>query len=106
MRKLASDTGGELWTTQFGTGASDSAVDVITDAADDLIVIGSTAGVFPVCESAGGVDAFLVKLDATSGDIELEVQWGTAGDDVPWAITRDAARELLRRRLDVGHPEG
>jgi hypothetical protein len=91
VRKLASDTGAALWTTQFGTAASDAAVDVLANADDDVVVIGTTAGALPDCENEGGVDTFLLRLDATSGEVELEMQWGTAGDDVPWAITRDAA---------------
>ncbi len=91
VRKLASDTGAELWSTQFGTTDDDAAVDVLADPDDDLIVIGTTEGALPDCESEGGADIFLVRLDGTTGEIELEVQWGTAFDDVPWAVTRDAA---------------
>jgi hypothetical protein len=91
VRKLASDAGVELWTKQFGTSGDDAAVGVIVDADDDVIVIGTTTGALPGCEHAGGVDAFLVKLDGLSGEVTLEAQWGTDGDDVPWAVARDAA---------------
>jgi hypothetical protein len=60
VRKYDAD-GNELWTWQFGTEHFDEAHAVTTDATG-VYVAGSTYGIFPGQRSAGGWDAFIIKL--------------------------------------------
>src|SRR5206468_6346964 len=53
--------GAGLWTTQFGTDASDRAWSLATDGTG-LYVTGETDGVFPGQASAGGSEAFIAKF--------------------------------------------
>jgi hypothetical protein len=72
--------GGEIWTRQFGTSASDSAADVAADSMG-VYVAGSTFGAMSAGGgSAGGQDAFLRKFDTSGGELWTR-QFGTADSD-------------------------
>jgi len=57
-----SDDGDVLLTLQFGTSGDDRAIAIAVGDNDDLYVDGRTTGAFPGYTSAGGVDAFVVKI--------------------------------------------
>lgn len=52
----------DRWTRQFGSGERDAAYGVAVNRAGAAYVVGSTNGVLPGQTSAGGLDAFTVKL--------------------------------------------
>ena len=80
--------GGELWTTQFGTDASDRAWSLATDGTG-LYVTGVTDGVFPGQTSAGGSDAFVAKF-GLDGTLLWVTQFGTKRFDLGSNVVADA----------------
>jgi hypothetical protein len=81
--------GDMLWKRQLGTGASDGARSVATDAAGDIYIAGWTRG------SLGGInrgysgDAWVAKYDA-AGDVLWKRQLGTDADDLARGVATDA----------------
>lgn len=74
------DTAGDLaWTDQFGTSASDLALDVAATSGG-IYVAGYTDGTLPEQSNLGGSDAFLRKYNA-SGDDLWTSQFGTSTTD-------------------------
>ena len=71
------------WERQFGTAGDDQARAVAVDATG-IYVAGDTTGAL-VGSNAGGDDAFVRKYDAT-GRVLWTSQFGTASDDVAYAI--------------------
>jgi hypothetical protein len=75
----------------------------------DACVVGTTNGTIPDPSgqhqnaSAGGVDAFAMCLDATTGESAWIGQFGTPAADVALAVAVDAARNAL---WVVGYTEG
>ena len=67
LRKYGAE-GTEAWTRQFGTSADDSARGVAVDGTG-VIIAGSTPGTLPGQASAGGNDAFVVKIGPQSADL-------------------------------------
>jgi hypothetical protein len=57
-------SGSKLWTRQLGTAAYDAAWSVATDGAGDVLVAGTTGSALEGSTSAGGADAFVLKLGA------------------------------------------
>jgi hypothetical protein len=78
-------SGGEIWTTQFGTSESED-VGGVTATASRVHVVGSTSGVFPGQASEGLIDGFLVTLDWVDGAIVRTRQFGTSADDRALAV--------------------
>ena len=54
--------GAPRWTRQFGSTATDIARSVTADASANVLVAGHTAGTPPGQTSAGGIDAFVMRL--------------------------------------------
>ena len=80
--KLDSD-GQEEWRGQFGTTDYDFLWDLETDSAGNLYASGWTLGDLGGT-SAGSYDTWLAKYD-TNGNQEWIKQFGTSGDDAPFA---------------------
>ncbi len=59
------DGGTAIWTHQFGTAPSESALGVATDS-DAVYVVGATVGVFPGETGMGREDAFISKVHGVS----------------------------------------
>jgi len=93
VRKL-DPNGNELWSSQFGTGSSDSGYSVATDVAGSVLVAGYTFGTLSGQSSAGPSDAFVRKLDAGGSEIWTK-QFGTSGSDVGVSIAADVAGNAL-----------
>lgn len=93
--KLDKD-GNFLWVKQFGGGSFDDVSAISTDQQGNVFVtgmFGDTADFDPGpgnynMVSAGGFDAFLVKLDA-NGNFVWAKQWGGVGSEVGQAIKID-----------------
>ncbi len=84
VRKYGAD-GTVLWARQFGTAGNDYANGGITAGPDGIYVAGYTEGSLGG-SNAGGLDAFLRKYDF-NGNILWTRQFGTAGEDVAYALT-------------------
>ncbi|MHB1417266.1 MAG: hypothetical protein ACYC1C_18625 [Chloroflexota bacterium] len=88
LRKYDAD-GAEAWTRQFGSTADEFAYAVTVDASG-VYIAGSTKGALGGQTAAGNADAFVRKY-TFAGDEVWTRQFGTAGYDVAYAITIDAA---------------
>jgi hypothetical protein len=86
VRKLDAQ-GNVLWTWQFGTARIDYAMGIAADASG-VYVAGATEGTLPGQSSAGGSDAFVIKLDA-AGTHQWSRQFGTAGADGAVGVASD-----------------
>ena len=72
---------------QWGSSATDFAIDSAIDATGNLFVIGSTSGNMEGT-NLGSADVFLTKLDAT-GTILWTRQWGSDADDQAGGVAVD-----------------
>lgn len=88
VRKHASD-GAERWVHQFGTEADDEVLGAAVDADGNVWLVGATAGDLAGA-GAGGVDAFVRKLDG-DGLVLWTRQFGTAAEDVATGVAVDEA---------------
>src|SRR5262245_52429037 len=77
------------WIDQFGTADADEAWGVAVDGAGSVYVAGTTAGVLPGQNSAGGVDAFVRKYDSAHNEAWTR-QFGTSGNDRAFDVAVDA----------------
>ena len=88
--------GNLLYSTYFGGSANDLATAIATDPAGNVYVTGALQSTdFPVAKAfqaknAGGVDAFVLKLDP-SGNVLYATYLGGTQNDFGMAITADAA---------------
>jgi hypothetical protein len=80
--------GDVLWTRQFGTASSDSASGVAVNGSG-VDVAGYTEGALPPQVSAGGIDAFVRKYDASGTEL-WTLQFGSANSDAALGVTVDA----------------
>jgi hypothetical protein len=81
------------WTTQFGTSGDERVAQMAFDKQGGLLVLGTTNGVFPGSDSAGGRDVFLSKLDC-GGTLLFTRQWGTAADETAAALAQAPSGEI------------
>ena len=88
VRKYDPD-GDELWTRQFGSSGSDTALGVALDPGGNVYVAGRTNGELPGQTSTGPRDAFVRKY-GPDGDELWTRQFGTSGDDDVREIAVDA----------------
>ncbi|HXK20100.1 MAG TPA: SBBP repeat-containing protein [Polyangiaceae bacterium] len=79
--------GSLAWTTQFGTSGNESVAQMIFDRQGNLLVLGTTNGVFAGNTSAGGTDVFVSKLDP-AGKLLFTRQWGTAKNDTAASLAQ------------------
>jgi hypothetical protein len=85
-----------LYSTYLGGSGLESASDVALDTAGDVFVAGNTrSSDLPVMAAlqpawAGGIDGFVLKLNAASSTLLYATYLGGAGDDVPVAVAVDA----------------
>jgi Beta-propeller repeat len=93
VRKVSGVDGSPLWTTQFGTMDVERGYGVAVDGSGNVVVAGWTTGNLEGI-SAGGDEAFVVKLD--SGGVE---QWarqiGTAADERAQDVAVDPSGNIL-----------
>ena len=80
--------GKELWMQQFGTSSVDNANSISADATG-VYVAGSTSGILPGQQNAGGRDAFVRKYDVIGKELWTQ-QFGTSSEDEAFAISADA----------------
>jgi hypothetical protein len=80
--------GNELWTRQIGTAGDDVALGVAADDDVGVYVAGYTAGALDGQSSAGGDDAFVMKLDGAGNELWTR-QFGTATLDRALGVAAD-----------------
>lgn len=82
-----------LWASVFGGAGGDYCNEIVYDEAGSVWVTGQFSGTMYAGNftlvSAGGNDAFLVKLDAASGEITFAERFGSSGNDVGMGIKAD-----------------
>ncbi len=81
-------TGNQLWTRQFGSPGGDEALGVAVDGLGNVYVAGHTGGTLPGQTSAGGLDAFVRKYDATGNQLWTS-QFGRSGNDIARGVVAD-----------------
>ncbi|AKT41933.1 hypothetical protein [Chondromyces crocatus] len=86
--------GDHLWSRRLGSAGDQRALDIVTDASGSVTLVGQLSGSLVVngvtYTSAGGADAFVVKID--KGGVPLWARrFGTSGDQVATLVVGDAA---------------
>jgi hypothetical protein len=81
------------WSKQIGTVGDDRALCI--DPVRPELICGSTTGSMPGASSAGGVDAFVVRLSQTDGGVDWLRQLGTPADDVPAGVGTFWSNEIV-----------
>jgi hypothetical protein len=100
------DTNGvKQWTRQLGTAAYDTALAITSDTTGNVYAAGRTGGALDGQASAGDADFFIIKYDA-SGVKQWVRQLGTAGSDIAYAITTDAAGNVYAAGYTSGALDG
>ncbi|MDA1188488.1 MAG: SBBP repeat-containing protein [Chloroflexi bacterium] len=88
VRKYDS-TGIKLWTYEYGANDGDAAINATIDHQGNLLVVGSTRGVWEAQARFGGyLDAFLLRINP-DGELVLTLQFGTYGSDMASGIVVD-----------------
>jgi len=88
--------GKELFTHQFTPGATDGAVNVSVDAADNILVSGYVLGQIDTTQTAGGGrDAFFSKLSGVDGTVLATHQFGGTGREEALAVATAADGNIL-----------
>ncbi|MBT7203535.1 MAG: hypothetical protein HN867_08595 [Deltaproteobacteria bacterium] len=80
--------GTHLWTRQVGSAGEDVSMGTATDLLGNTFMAGYTQGELTENNSAGGLDAFLVKFSSFGKELWRR-QFGLSGDDVVLALTAD-----------------
>jgi hypothetical protein len=86
--------GSEVWGAQFGTSVFDTATGVAIGPAGEVAVVGYTFGALHG-PHAGLADAFVVRIDATTGAPLWSAQLGEPGDDVAAGAAFDGRGQLV-----------
>lgn len=77
-----SPSGDVLWTSQFGTAATEALAGIASHATG-VYVAGYTTGTFPGEPGGSGVDVFVAKLDPETGGLLWVRQFGVRGQSIP-----------------------
>lgn len=97
------DTNGDfVWAKNFGSTGVDEGRGIAVDGAGNVHIAGFFSGTFDFdlgagttsLTSAGGTDAFVLKLDS-NGDFAWVKQWGSTAGDEALAIALDASGNVL-----------
>lgn len=93
--------GVKQWTQQMGTTASEEANGIAKDIDGNILVVGVTKGGLDGNKNAGGLDLFVMKLDANGAKLWIR-QMGTTSDDTAMAVSTDKGGNIYV----VGHTQG
>lgn len=83
VRKYSS-SGDVLWTSQFGTAATEALAGIASHSSG-VYVAGYTTGTFPGEPGGSGVDTFVAKLAPETGGLIWIRQFGARGQSIPAA---------------------
>ncbi len=86
-------SGARVWVTQFGTSGFENAFGVAVSADGSVFVVGDTDGSFAGATNpdVGNTDAFLTRLDPSSGARAWIKQLGVIGNDTAYGVAVDAS---------------
>ena len=87
--------GNQQWLTQYGTANTDVGTALAVDKSGNVYVTGYTYGVFAGLTGSGSQDAFITKLDGTSGNVITTNQGGSPDDDMATAIAIDNTSGMI-----------
>ncbi|APR82529.1 Hypothetical protein A7982_07878 [Minicystis rosea] len=102
--------GGHLWSKRFGDASEQAAYGVRMDATGNVLLVGEISGIVDFgggpLASAGGEDAFAVKLDASGAHLWSK-RLGGVSDDQAKAVAVDAMGNVVvtgyvREDVDFG----
>lgn len=93
LRKYDSD-GVVLWTHQFGTTGTDDAHALATNAAGDVVVVGSVSGALPGKGALGSNDVYARAYESVGVELWTH-QFGTRGSDYGLAVALDATGRTI-----------
>ena len=93
VQKLSPE-GTELWTSQFGSDASDRVWSAAVDGSGNIIVVGRTQHALPGQTSAGSWDAFVRKY-SPEGTQLWSLQFGSPAPDVANKVVVDGAGNII-----------
>jgi hypothetical protein len=83
--RYAGGNGAHVWSQRFGASGTDSAVDLVADADDTLVLAGTFAGSVGFggtkLNSAGGSDVVLARYTGATGAHRWSKRFGGTGDD-------------------------
>lgn len=82
------------WVRQLGTSSEDALYSVSVSSTGIVYAGGYTGGAFPTRTNAGGNDAFAVSFSSVGVQNWL-IQFGTTGNDIIYAATRDSTRNPI-----------
>ncbi len=97
--------GNPLWTRLWGSGGYHELKDIALDASGNVYLTGKANGSLNSVTSAGGNDAFLMKVDA-AGTMLWTRLWGTAGSDYGNGLVLNAAGDVLVTGVTEGSLDG
>lgn len=97
-------TGAPRWAAQLGSNRTDQATGIVARA-NGVYVAGMTGGTLPEQASAGGVDAFVAKVDL-HGDPLWHRQFGSPADDDAMAIAADRKGIYVAGSASGALPDG
>lgn len=94
-----------VWSTLIGTLADDVARGVAVDGTEGIYVAGATRGNLNGA-NYGQDDAFLVRIDATTGSVEWSRQLGTSSRDYCWGVSTDGDGNAYIAGVTAGDLDG
>ena len=97
--------GNPVWTRQLGTSSLDASWAAATDANGNILISGETNGSIGGQSSAGSVDAFVRKYDA-SGNTLWTRQLGTSSTDLSASVATDASGNVFISGYTLGDLDG
>jgi hypothetical protein len=103
VRKYAQD-GNELWTRQFGTPEQEFVAGVAVDAAENVVVTGTTRGPLAGSDPAER-DVFVRKYDQDGNEL-WTTQFGTSAYDSSGSVAIDASGDVIVAGSTTGALEG
>lgn len=104
VRATSPADGSELWRGRIGTIGFDNAAAVLVDADGSLLVAGSSFHAFG--PAVGQQDAFLLRIDATTGQALASTSNGSTESDWVTAATHDADGNIYVAGETLGSVDG
>ncbi|MCP4602394.1 MAG: hypothetical protein GY847_18075 [Proteobacteria bacterium] len=103
--KLLGKDGSSLWIKQFDSGDHERANSVSVDSNGDVLIAGLTYGDLGG-GTMGAIDAYVMKLSGTNGDVLWLEQFGTATHDRAFSVSVDGNDDVLVTGHTWGNLDG
>lgn len=89
-----------IWTKQLGSSADDFSWGIAANNSGNVYITGGTKGDL-AGSNAGGVDAWVAKLDS-DGNQQWSEQLGTSADELSWGVAVDASGNIYATDHTLG----